>query len=105
MPSDTYTQYGYTARKFTGAELKELGLNADTYYDEWEGAVVDCRVTTNSHGPAVAVTFEYDAKYWQVIIGFCHEDWDNNDLRGGRGNYEACEVEPYPTTAYRRKRT
>lgn len=115
MPSEIKLRSGFASRFFTIRELREMGIKGDAYYEDWgwdettntfNGIIKGTEISTNSHGPAVLVTFKYEERFWQISVGFYHEDWSTNDLNEYEGDsrMEAYEVEPYTVTRYQKKR-
>ncbi len=93
MPHDFKIRYKKNHCRFTKEELRSIGIKEEEFYTEWENPNVSVEETTNSHGTAIAVSFPWEDTYYQVIIGYHHEDWDGtNDLQGNW--FEAVEVEP-----------
>lgn len=98
MPTPVEVRYGEYRCRFSRDELRAHGLLWEQYYGDWESEdVVDIQPGTDSHGTAKRITFKHGDEFWQVLVGYHHEDWQGtNDLR--EGFLEAVRVEPHVVT-------
>jgi hypothetical protein len=103
MPTSPSVKYGKHVCTFTIAELAAKGIDGNVHYDEWEPPPLHVEQSTDSHGTALLVTFEHEGAFWQVSVGYCHEDWSANDIADARetATVEATQVEPYTCVRYR----